>query len=99
MKLLEDNKVGFGDDFSFYKYRMINTIIPDHIQQLRLDMNPVHYIHFDYDRAEKEFYNRNEQYFRAIYFSIAPLLCVSMYQQIRPREAIYGRNMQRHSAF
>lgn len=99
MKLLEDEEVGFGDDFDFYKNRMINTIIPDHIQELDLDLNPAQYRHFDYDRAEKEFYYRNAHYFRAIYFSLAPLLCVPMYQQIRPREAIYGRNMQRHSAF
>lgn len=99
MKLLDDEEAGFGDDFDFYKNRMINTIIPDHIQELDLDLNPAQYRHFDYDRAEKEFYNRNAHYFRAIYFSLAPLLCVPMYQQIRPREAIYGQDMQRHSAF
>ena len=38
--------------------------------------------------GEKDFYEINERYFRAIYFSFAPLLCVPMYQQIRPQKDI-----------
>lgn len=99
LKLLKDNQVGFGDDFDFDKHKMINTIVPDHMQKLNLDMNPEQYRHFDYDKAKEDFYTINASYFRAIYFSLAPLLCVPMYQQIRPQQDIYGRDMQRHSAF
>lgn len=99
LNLLSDEEVGFGDDFDFSKNRMINTIVSDHMQDLDLDMNPEQYRHFDYDRAQSDFYTVNARYFRAIYFSLAPLLCVPMYQQIRPPHDIYGRDMQRHSAF
>lgn len=99
LKLLKDRSVGYGDDFDFDKNRMINTIIPQHLQSLELDMNPRQYQHFDYMKAEEEFYAINARYFRAIYFSLAPLLCVPMYQQIRSQQDIYGRDMQRHSAF
>lgn len=99
LKLLKDNQIGFGDDFDFDKHKMINTIVPDHMQKLNLDMNPEQYRHFDYDKAKEDFYTINASYFRAIYFSLAPLLCVPMYQQIRPQQDIYGRDMQRHSAF
>ncbi len=99
LKLLKDNSASYGDDFDFEKNCMINTILPDHIQSIDLDMNPHQYQNFDYDKAEKDFYDINAQYFRAIYFCFAPLLCVPMYQQIRSQENIYGRNMQRHSAF
>ncbi len=99
LKLLKDNEVGFGDDFDFDKHKMINTIISNHMQELNLDMNPEQYRHFDYDKAKEDFYIINAQYFRAIYFSLAPLLCVPMYQQIRPQHDIYGHGMQRHSAF
>ena len=97
--MLKDNEVGFGDDFDFDKHKMINTIISNHMQELNLDMNPEQYRHFDYDKAKEDFYIINAQYFRAIYFSLAPLLCVPMYQQIRPQHDIYGHGMQRHSAF
>lgn len=99
LKLLKDNSASYGDDFDFEKNCMINTILPDHIQSIDLDMNPHQYQNFDYDKAEKDFYDINAQYFRAIYFCFAPLLCVPMYQQIRSQEDIYGRDMQRHSAF
>lgn len=99
MKLLKDNKTGYGDDFDFDKNRMINTILPIHIQELNLDMNPGQYRSFEYDKAKENFLTVNTRYFRAIYFSLAPLLCVPMYQQIRPQQEIYGHDMQRHSAF
>lgn len=99
MNLLKDKKVGFGDDFDFGKQRMINIIFSKHMQSLNLDMNPQQYKGFDYDKAEADFYDINARYFRAIYFCFAPLLCVPMYQQIRPQEDIYGRNMQQHSSF
>ena len=99
LKLLKDNSASYGDDFDFEKNCMINTILPDHMQSIDLDMNPHQYQNFDYDKAEKDFYDINAQYFRAIYFCFAPLLCVPMYQQIRSQENIYGRDMQRHSAF
>jgi len=98
-KLLKDNSAGYGDDFDFEKHRMINTIISTHMQDLNLDMNPDQYRNFDYDKAAIDFYEINADYFRAIYFALAPLLCVPMYQQIRSTKDIYGRDMQTHSAF
>lgn len=99
LSLLKDNSAGYGDDFDFDKYQMINIVIPDHLQGLDLDMNPNQYRNFDYDKAQKDFYAVNAKYFRAIYFSLAPLLCIPMYQQIRPQSDIYGHDMQRHSSF
>jgi len=99
LKLLRDEQDAFGDDFDFLKHKMINIIIADHIQDLNLDLNPDLYRHFDFDQAQKDFYAINARYFRAIYFCIAPLLCVPMYQQIRSQQDIYGHDMQRHSAF
>ena len=99
MALLMDEKEGYGDDFDFDKHYMINTIIPEHLQVLDLDMNPAQYRSFDFEKAKKDFYEINERYFRAIYFSFAPLLCVPMYQQIRPQKDIYGHDMEQKSSF
>lgn len=99
LKLLRDQEVGYGDDFDFGKNCMINTIISDHIQSMDLDMDPRRYHNYNYDQAERDFYTLNAGYFRAIYFCLAPLLCVPMYQQIRSQQDIYGHDMQRRSAF
>ncbi len=99
LTLLRDNAVGYGDDFNFQKDRMINIITADHLQSMELDMNPQQYKAFDYEEAQQNFYTVNARYFRAIYFAFAPLLCVPMYQQIRPHHDIYGRDMKQSSAF
>ena len=99
LALLRDDKIGYGDDFSFSKQRMINVIIPDHLQDINIDLNPSQFIHYDYNKAKENFVATNAKYFRAVYFALAPLLCVPAYQQIRPQEAIYGRDMQKHSSF
>ncbi len=99
LKLLKDKEAGYGDDFDFEKNKMINSIVSNHMQELNLDMNPEQYRNFDYDKAKRDFLVINSRYFRAIYFNLAPLLCVPMYQQIRPHHDIYGHDMQRRSAF
>ena len=99
LTLLKDEEIGFGDDFDFGKDKMINTIIPDHLQKLELDMNPSQYMSFDFDKAKANFYTINARYFHAIYFSFAPLLCIPLYQQIRPHHDIYGHDMKRSSTF
>ncbi len=99
LQLLKDSKTGYGDDFDFCKSKMINVIVPKHLQGLSLDLNPDLYKTFDYEKAKCDFLNLNTEYFRAIYFAFAPLLCVPMYQQIRPQEAIYGREMKTRSSF
>ncbi len=99
VQLLKDNKVGYGDDFDFCKHKMINVIVPQHLQRLSLDLNPEQYRTFDYERGKQDFLALNAEYFRAIYFALAPLLCVPMYQQIRPQEAIYGRDIKTRSAY
>lgn len=99
IKLLQDETEGYGDDFDFEKRRMINTIISDHMQELNFDFNPKLYHNFDFNKAQAGFVQINSEYFRALYFNLAPLLCVPMYQQIRPHHDIYGIDMKPQSSF
>ena len=99
LKLMRDEEYGYGDDFDFYKHKMINTIVPQHAQKMVLDCDPKQFHHFDFQVAKTNFVSINAEHFRAIYFSLAPLLCVPMYQQIRPHEAIYGIDSKKRSAF
>ena len=99
LDLLRDREHGYGDDFDFIKNRMINMIVSDHMQMFDIDLDPHGYMNFDFDKAKADFVTVNSRYFRAIYFAFAPLLCVPMYQQIRPQHDIYGRDMKRESSF
>lgn len=99
LSLLRDEKEGYGDDFDFCKDKKINTIIADHLQNLSIDTDPTMYHGYDLDDIEKNFYSLNAEHFRSLYFGLAPLLSIPMYQQIRPVEDIYGIDMPQRSAF
>lgn len=74
----------YGDDFYFEKYGCVNFIRSTHNQRSNIYCNPVEYDHFDYDVIKERFINYNTQYFRNIYFDLAPLLSVPLYQQHMP---------------
>ena len=99
LKLLQDRSASYGDDFDFIKDRMINIIIPKHMQSVNLDMDPRRFADYNYVRAERDFYRMNADFFRSIYFALAPLLCVPMYQQTRPIGNMYERSMKQESTF
>ena len=99
ISLLRDEEIGYGDDFNFHKHKKINIIVADHMQGVSLDMNPRQFYHYDFDQAKQLFADTNARYFKSIYFCLAPLLCVPLYQQMRPASAIYGREMPTESSY
>jgi hypothetical protein len=101
LKLLKDTTYSWGDDFVFQKDKMINIIVPEHLQaektkhkpehlQARdITGNPKNYTHYDIDTIRNNFNDYNNEYFRAVYFAFAPLLAIPLYQQHKPHEFIY----------
>lgn len=89
LKIILDNKVGFGDDFEFIKKKMLNYILPEHLDKADIDTNPSKYETYDLEVTRKIFNNYNNSYFKSIYFSFAPLLAIPLYQQHKPKEYIY----------
>ena len=99
INIIRDKENGYGDDFQFMKHRKLNTLTADHIQELPLDMNPRMFWNNNYDAAKQIFIETTCENFRAICFGFAPLLCIPMYQQIRPASAIYGTDIPRQSSY
>lgn len=81
LDLLKDLTVGFGDDFAMCKEKRITMVWPGHLQEPVIDTDPARFKDFNLRRAEKRFRQFNEDYFRNIYFALAPLLAIPMYQQ------------------
>ena len=88
----------YGDDFSFYKTKMINTIISGHMQHIDLDGSPHVFYNFDLERARENFINLNVNYFRSVYFDLAPLMAIPLYQQYPTNEYIFKRDKNDHFA-
>lgn len=89
MALMKDATVGYGDDFSFRKRRKVNELRSRHLDEGVIDTDPARFRNWDWDAAAAFFSTFNERYFKDVYFSLAPVLAVPLYQQLRPVEDIW----------
>lgn len=97
LSLLKERDDAYGDDFTFVKDKKINVIIPGHLNNFDLNTDPANFMHYDYEKARRNFIQANREYFRAVYFSMAPLLSIPLYQQMRSQKTLYGENAGRSS--
>ena len=89
LNLLRDSDQGFGDDFIFLKRKMINTLFSDHLSAFDFSGSPDRFRQYDFDEIKKVFHNYSNDFFRTFYFSMAPLLCIPLYQEYRNYQDIY----------
>lgn len=90
------SKDSFGDDFYFRKARCLNYISSEHSERWDLDTDYRRYQSFDCDASKRKFVNFNNQYFKSLYFDLAPLLSIPLYQQHKPHEYIYKTSYTRN---
>ncbi len=83
VNLLYDKTVGFGDDFTFVKSRKVNIIMPVHLAGTDFTADPSIFQNHDLVAARESFNAYSNTYFRALYFGLAPLLSIPLYQQHR----------------
>ncbi len=79
----------YGDDFAFYKRKMLNCIRSEHAQYWDIDTDPSRYIGHDLDGIRNTFLTFNCEYFRSLYFDFAPLLAIPAYRLQKPQEYIF----------
>ena len=81
----------YGDDFAIRKRKKLNYLRSNHAQGFDYEVDPVNFINFDYEAARKNFIEINTTYFKSLYFDLAPLISIPLYQQQKTREFIYDR--------
>ena len=89
LELINDGTDGFGDDFTFLKRRKINVIRAPRLSEANIDTDPARFRHWSFDRLRELFQSFNEAFFKDVYFSLAPLLAIPLYQQTRPHAEIW----------
>ena len=89
LALLKDRSVGYGDDFRFVKRDKINLVFAAHLDRFPLDTDPARFADWDWDAARGRFLDFNDTYFKNVYFGLAPLLAIPLYQQTRTHEEIW----------
>lgn len=75
------SKSGYGDDFNFFKENRMNKIVSNHSQNRELIILPSAYTSYEYDVIERNFTEKNNEYFKSVYFDFAPLFAIPVYQE------------------
>lgn len=79
----------YGDDFAMRKVKKLNFVRSAHAQGFDYEVDPVNFIHYDFEAARKNFIDINTTYFKSLYFDLAPIMSIPLYQQHKTREFIY----------
>ncbi|NLB81236.1 MAG: hypothetical protein GX800_06435, partial [Clostridiaceae bacterium] len=87
--LMKDKVNGFGDDFAFFKNKMINRVYPEQLKSIELSIPDNFFHNYDYEAIKAKFIHHNNAYMRHLYFAFAPLMSIPLYRQQRPHEYIY----------
>ena len=96
ISLLKGKDVGFGDDFIFQKEKTLNYVKSAHMQGSdSLNRSPESFEHFDYKVAKENFLEYSDKYLKDVYFDLAPLISVPLYQQHKSLDYIYERGFNR----
>ena len=93
--LLTDSE-RFGDDFYMRKAGCLNYIMSEHSAAWDMDERRENYLSYSFERAKNSFMQFNMQYFRSLYFDLAPLLSIPLYQQHKPHEYLYHESYPRN---
>lgn len=83
VKLLNDRSVAHGDDFYFSKTGKINYVEPAHLAGIDLDPNPSIFHSNDLEESREFFNNFNANFFKSLFFGVAPLLAIPLYSESR----------------
>lgn len=86
------NGDGYGDDFNFYKTGKINVVCSNHAQYGQMLFDPSY---FRYSERIKDLRDRFvgciTEMFRSLYFDLAPVLAIPLYQMTDAGEYTYTR--------
>lgn len=91
--VLRDQSVGFGDDFQFRKKNKVNIVRPRHLQEVDISGDPQLFVKYCIDESRSFFNKYCNAFCRHVFFAMAPLLAIPVYQRNRSRNDIF-RNVK-----
>jgi len=78
------NDEPYGDDFVFYKQKMINSIASAHSQSFNYVASPGMFFSYDCSACRTNFVQYCDDFLKGLYFDLAPLISIPLYQMHRP---------------
>ena len=98
MALLSDPQP-YGDDFHMIKDGMCNYIISEHSQSFDYSSNPSIYMSYDAAASKDIFVSYSDEYIKHLFFDLAPILSIPLYQMHKPQEYIYEKGIYSNYSF
>lgn len=86
---LLENPLPYGDDFVMVKEGMVNSVASAHSQSFDYDADPKRFAGYDWESMKAGFVSYCDDYIRSLFFDLAPLLSIPLYQMHKPHEYIY----------
>jgi len=86
------NPEPYGDDFVMVKDGMLTSIASRHSQDFDYYRTADFFEHFDFEAGKKNFVEYCDAFIRGLYFDLAPIMSIPLYQLHKPRDYIYGNS-------
>jgi len=99
VNLLNDNDVGYGDNFAFTKQGMINVIETGHLGRTDFQPDPRMFHTLSISHARSFFNEFHNEFFKSLYFGLAPILTIPLYTESRTIPQIRDSNKLNESSF
>lgn len=86
--LLKD-QTPFGDDFHLKKDGMVTIVQSEHSQRFDYSSSPSTFFGYDIAKMKEKFVNYCDDFIKNLFFDLAPIISVPLYQMHKPKEYIY----------
>lgn len=73
-----------GDDFTYMKRGVISALITEHAQHWNIDTDSAKFMDYDIESSYNKFMSFQTDFFRNIYFELAPFLAIPLNLQQKP---------------
>lgn len=86
----------YGDDFVMVKDGMLTSVSSGHSQAFNYFASPSSFAHYDFEQGKAQFATYVDKFIRGLFFDLAPILSIPLYQTHMPAEYIYGEDYPTH---
>ena len=83
------NPEPYGDDFSIFKKNMITIVRSEHSQRFDYSSSPTNFMGYDLEKMKSDFVDYCDSFIKNLFFDLAPILSVPLYQIHKPFEYIF----------
>ena len=91
------NPTPYGDDFYLVKDGMLTSVASAHSQEFDYHRSCEEFVSHSFELGKKNFVEYCDEFIRGLYFDLAPILSIPLYQMHKPKSYIYGDTYRCHT--